>query len=87
MVLNKNVIFLELLVPPTLLRIVLSFSTLSKNLCLVRKMKPQDYSDFSCYFRCAVTAEFAGNPWEYERGFYVKEISKVSSLQNLSFHA
>lgn len=43
MVLNKNVIFFELLVPLTPLRIVLSFSTLSKNLYLVREMKPQCY--------------------------------------------
>lgn len=69
MVLNKNVIFLELLVPPTLLRIVLSFSTLSKNLYLVRKMKSQYYPDVSCYFRCAVTAELVGNPWECEGDF------------------
>lgn len=60
MVLNKNVIFLELLVPPTLLRIVLSSSTLSKNLYLVREMKPQYYPELGCYFRCAVTAEL----WE-----------------------
>lgn len=74
MVLNKNVIFFELLVPLTPLRIVLSFSALSKNLYLVREMKPQCYPDVSCYFRCAVTAELVGNPGEYERGFYVKEI-------------
>lgn len=69
MVLNKNVIFLELLVPLTLLRIVLGFSTLSKNLYLVRKMKAQYYPDISCYFRCAVTAEVVGNTWEYEGDF------------------
>lgn len=69
MVFNKNVIFLELLVPPTLLRIVFSFSTLCKNLYLVRKMKSQYYPDVSCYFRCAVTAELVGNPWECEGDF------------------